>query len=133
MKLQNKVALITGGTSGIGLETAKLFRAEGAKVIVTGTNPERLEAAGKELGDDALVLSVDLRKPAEIERAVEEVRAKFGQVDIVFANARCRHGGPVGSRHAGADRRAILAELQGPCSSPSRRRRRSSRGAAASS
>jgi NAD(P)-dependent dehydrogenase (short-subunit alcohol dehydrogenase family) len=78
MKLQNKVAFITGGTSGIGLETAKLFQAEGAKVIVTGTNPGRLEAAGKALGDNALVLSVDLRKPAEIARAVEEVRARYG-------------------------------------------------------
>jgi NAD(P)-dependent dehydrogenase (short-subunit alcohol dehydrogenase family) len=87
MKLQNKVALITGGTSGIGLETAKLFRDEGAKVIVTGTNPARLEEAARVLGDTATVLSVDLRDPAQIGRAITEVGAKHGHIDIVFANA----------------------------------------------
>jgi NAD(P)-dependent dehydrogenase (short-subunit alcohol dehydrogenase family) len=97
MKLQNKVAFITGGTSGIGLETAKLFQAEGAKVIVTGTNPGRLEAAGKALGDNALVLRVDLRKPAEIERAVEEVRARYGRIDVVFANAGAGTAAPLES------------------------------------
>ncbi|MFM0170889.1 SDR family oxidoreductase [Paraburkholderia sediminicola] len=97
MKLQNKVAFITGGTSGIGLETAKLFQAEGAKVIVTGTNPERLEAAGKALGGNALVLCVDLRKPAEIERAVEEVRARYGRIDVVFANAGAGTAAPLES------------------------------------
>ena len=50
MKLKNKVALITGGTSGIGLETAKLFRDEGARVVVTGVNPARLEEASRQLG-----------------------------------------------------------------------------------
>jgi NAD(P)-dependent dehydrogenase (short-subunit alcohol dehydrogenase family) len=97
MELQNKVAFITGGTSGIGLETAKLFQAEGAKVIVTGTNPGRLEAAGKALGDNALVLRVDLRKPAEIERAVEEVRARYGRIDVVFANAGAGTAAPLES------------------------------------
>ena len=95
MKLLNKVALITGGTSGIGLEAAKLFRAEGAKVIVTGTNPERLEAIRKELGDDGLALSVDLRKPVEIERAVDTVREKFGRIDIVYANAGAATAAPL--------------------------------------
>ncbi|MDR8398586.1 SDR family oxidoreductase [Paraburkholderia sp. USG1] len=87
MKLKNKVALITGGTSGIGLETAKLFRAEGASVIVLGSNAERLAAAGKEIGGDVLLLSADLRKPADIERAIEAARASFGRIDVVFANA----------------------------------------------
>lgn len=95
MKLTNKIALITGGTSGIGLEAAKLFRSEGATVIVTGTNPERLEAIRKELGDDGLALSVDLRKPAEIERAVETVRAKYGRIDIVYANAGAATAAPL--------------------------------------
>jgi NAD(P)-dependent dehydrogenase (short-subunit alcohol dehydrogenase family) len=56
MKLSNKVALITGGTSGIGLETAKLFRDEGARVIVTGAEQGRLDAASRELGSSVLVL-----------------------------------------------------------------------------
>ncbi|MGY2293588.1 SDR family oxidoreductase [Pseudomonas sp. SDO528_S397] len=87
MKLKNKVAFITGGTSGIGLETAKLFQAEGANVVLVGSNAERLEVAGNELNGNALLIQADLRKVSEIERAVEETRTKFGRIDIVFANA----------------------------------------------
>lgn len=87
MKLKNKVAFITGGTSGIGLETAKLFQAEGANVVLVGSNAERLELAGNELSGSALLIQADLRKVCDIERAFEETRAKFGLIDIVFANA----------------------------------------------
>jgi NAD(P)-dependent dehydrogenase (short-subunit alcohol dehydrogenase family) len=87
MKLKDKVAFITGGTSGIGLESAKLFRAEGAKVVIVGSTGQRLEAAAKELGGEALTVQADVRKLADIERAVEQTRAKFGRIDIVFANA----------------------------------------------
>src|ERR1700761_5261231 len=87
MKLKNKVAFITGGTSGIGLETARLFRAEGAQVVIVGSNAERLATAGKELGGDVLLVSADLRKVEDIERAVDQVKAAFGRIDIVFANA----------------------------------------------
>src|SRR5581483_6721876 len=87
MKLKNKVAFITGGTSGIGLETAKLFQAEGANVVLVGSNDERLRAAGKELNGDAMLVRADIRKVADIERAVEATRKQFGHVDIVFANA----------------------------------------------
>jgi NAD(P)-dependent dehydrogenase (short-subunit alcohol dehydrogenase family) len=87
MKLKNKVAFITGGTSGIGLETAKLFRAEGAKIVIVGSGQERLEAAGRELAGEALLIRADLRKVADIERAIEETRKAHGHIDIVFANA----------------------------------------------
>jgi len=87
MKLKNKVAFVTGGTSGIGLETAKLFQAEGAHVVLVGSNDERLAAAGKELNGKALLVRADIRKVADIERAVEETRAKYGHIDVVFANA----------------------------------------------
>jgi len=87
MKLKNKVAFVTGGTSGIGLETAKLFQAEGAHVVLVGSNTERLTAAGKELGGKALLVRADIRKVADIERAVEETRVKYGHIDVVFANA----------------------------------------------
>jgi NAD(P)-dependent dehydrogenase (short-subunit alcohol dehydrogenase family) len=87
MKLASKVAFITGGTSGIGLETAKLFRAEGAHVVIVGSNADRLAVAGKELGGEALLIEADVRKVADIERAVEQTRAKFGRIDVVFANA----------------------------------------------
>jgi NAD(P)-dependent dehydrogenase (short-subunit alcohol dehydrogenase family) len=95
MKLQNKVAFITGGTSGIGLETAKLFRDEGAKVIVTGTNPARLEEPASILGETATVLSVDLRDPVQIDRAIKDVGAKYGHIDIVFANAGAGMAAPL--------------------------------------
>ncbi|UII69652.1 SDR family oxidoreductase [Pseudomonas sp. HN11] len=87
MKLKNKVAFITGGTSGIGLETAKLFLAEGAEVVIVGSTADRLEAVDQELGGRAVFIQADVRKVADIERAVEETRAKFGRIDIVFANA----------------------------------------------
>jgi NAD(P)-dependent dehydrogenase (short-subunit alcohol dehydrogenase family) len=87
MKLSNKIALITGGTSGIGLEAAKLFRAEGATVVVVGQDPARLKAAAAELGDGATALRANVTKPAEIENVIEQVRQKFGRIDVVFANA----------------------------------------------
>jgi NAD(P)-dependent dehydrogenase (short-subunit alcohol dehydrogenase family) len=87
MKLKNKVAFVTGGTSGIGLESARLFLAEGAKVAVVGSNAQRLAAAGKDLGDDVLLINADVRKVEDIERAVEQAVAKYGHLDVVFANA----------------------------------------------
>jgi len=87
MKLNDKVAFVTGGTSGIGLETAKLFQVEGAHVVLVGSNEERLAAAGKELNGKALLVRADIRKVADIERAVEQTRVKFGHIDVVFANA----------------------------------------------
>jgi NAD(P)-dependent dehydrogenase (short-subunit alcohol dehydrogenase family) len=87
MRFENKVALITGGTSGIGLETAKRLQAEGAKVAIVGATAAHLEAAGGELGLDTLRVLADIRKVEEIERAVELTRTRFGRIDIVFANA----------------------------------------------
>jgi NAD(P)-dependent dehydrogenase (short-subunit alcohol dehydrogenase family) len=87
MKLSNKIALITGGTSGIGLEAAKLFRNEGATVIVVGQNPARLQAAASQLGDGVTVLRGDVSKPAEIESIIKQVSEKFGRIDVIFANA----------------------------------------------
>lgn len=87
MKLKDKVAFITGGTSGIGLETAKLFLAEGAKVALVGSNTERLDSADGELDGRALLVHADLRRRSDIERAVAQVREKFDRIDVVFANA----------------------------------------------
>lgn len=87
MKLANKVALVTGGTSGIGLETAKLFRDEGAKVAVIGSSEKGLKQAEEVLGDSAMILRADLRDPAQIDKAVAEVVETHGAIDIVFANA----------------------------------------------
>ncbi len=87
MKLDNKIAFVTGGTSGLGLATAKLFQVEGAKVVLVGSTEQRLDAAGKELGGTALLVRADLRKVADIEGAVERARATFGRIDVLFANA----------------------------------------------
>ena len=86
-RLNGKRALITGGTSGIGLETARQFLAEGARVAVTGTNPETLEAARKELGDGVLVIKADAADVVGQKAVADAVEKAFGGLDIVFVNA----------------------------------------------
>ena len=96
MRLKNKIALITGGNSGIGFATAKVFVAEGAKVIITGRNPETLAAAEKSLGGDILALKIDLTDVAAAEKAFAEAASKVGKFDIVFANAGIGGATPLG-------------------------------------
>ena len=81
------VALVTGGTSGIGLAAAELFRAKGARVVVVGNDPDRLKAVAAGLGDSALALQADLRRSADIDRFIASVRDRFGRLDVLFANA----------------------------------------------
>ncbi len=87
MKLDGKIALITGGTSGIGLATATLFHNKGAQVVVVGNDPDRLGAAAATIGENVLALRADLRRAVDIDRVIETVRERFGRLDIVFANA----------------------------------------------
>jgi NAD(P)-dependent dehydrogenase (short-subunit alcohol dehydrogenase family) len=87
MKLNGKTALITGGTTGIGLETARLLQSEGARVIVTGVNAERMAEAREVLGKEVLVLAADLRKAGDLDTVFETVKQRFGKLDILFANA----------------------------------------------
>lgn len=96
MRLNKKVAVITGGNSGIGFATAKVFLDEGAKVIITGRNPETLAAAQKELGDNVLTLKLDVTDVAATEAAFAEVAQKFGRFDVVFANAGIGGTTPLG-------------------------------------
>lgn len=95
MKLRDKVALVTGGTSGIGLETARQFVAEGANVIVTGLNPERLEAATRELGPKALVIRADLRNPHDLDRVMSTISSRYARLDVLFANAGAGTAAPL--------------------------------------
>ena len=86
-KLNNKVAVITGGTSGIGLATAKLFAEQGAKVAVTGRRADILNSAVTEIGHGAIGISGDVAKLSDLERLFSTVHEKFGQIDILIANA----------------------------------------------
>ena len=86
-RLQGKVALITGGTTGIGLATAALFQQEGAQVIVTGRSSGTLKEAQAALGPQALAIQSDTGKLDDIAKLMEQVRAKAGRIDVLFANA----------------------------------------------
>ena len=86
-RLQRKRALITGGTSGIGLETAREFLNEGARVAITGKNPETLESARKELGPDVLILRSDASDVAAQKGVADTLRQNFQQLDVLFVNA----------------------------------------------
>jgi len=94
-RLKGKIALITGGTTGIGLATAKLFQQEGAQVIVTGRSPGALAEAQQELGPGAAVLQSDTSKLSDIDKLMSDLGNKFGRIDILFANAGVAKFAPV--------------------------------------
>jgi NAD(P)-dependent dehydrogenase (short-subunit alcohol dehydrogenase family) len=85
-KLQGKVAVITGGTTGIGLAAAKLFVREGAYVFITGHRQKELDAAVKAIGSNVTGFQGDVARLADLDRLYEAVKTK-GKLDIVFANA----------------------------------------------
>jgi len=93
--MKNKTILITGGTTGIGLATAKLLSAEGAKVIVTGRNPTTLAAAQKELPAGTVILKSDSGSLADAQALGAEVRKHAAQLDGVFLNAGIGQFGPI--------------------------------------
>jgi NAD(P)-dependent dehydrogenase (short-subunit alcohol dehydrogenase family) len=85
--LKNKVAVITGGSSGIGLATAKRFVEEGAYVFITGRRQSELDKAVKEIGRNAIAIQGDISKLDDLERLYKEIAQKKGKIDIVVANA----------------------------------------------
>ena len=87
MKLQNKVAVITGGNSGIGFATAQEFKAQGARVILIGRNADAVAKAAAEISGDTLGLVADVSRVADIDRAFATIREKAGRVDVLFVNA----------------------------------------------
>lgn len=86
-RLQGKRALITGGTTGIGIETARHFLNEGARVAITGRNPATLEAARKELGSEVLIIPSDASAVADQKMLAGAVGQAFERLDILFINA----------------------------------------------
>ena len=86
-QLQGKVAVVTGGGSGVGLSVARKLVAAGAKVVVAGRDAAKLEAAVKELGDSALAVPTDVSIAAQCQNLIEKATAAFGRVDILVNNA----------------------------------------------
>ena len=94
MKLDGKVALITGGSSGIGSATAALLAKEGAAVVLTGRNQERGEQVARAINEDggkAFFIRCDVRVADECRQAVEQTLERFGRIDVLFNNAGVYH------------------------------------------
>ena len=97
LTLQNKIAVITGGSSGIGLATAKRFAGEGAFVFITGRRQAELDAAVKEIGPNAAAVRADAASIADIARLFDTVKAAKGRIDVLYANAGIYEFTPFGS------------------------------------
>ena len=106
MRLEGKTAFITGGNAGIGLATARLFIAEGARVAISGRNAETLAAARKELGEGVLTFVADVLDDDAMARAFADTAAAFGPIHAVFANA-----GIAGRTIIGATPRATFEQV----------------------
>ena len=95
-RFDDKVVVITGGTDGIGLATAKSFAAEGANVYVTGRRQERLDEALNEIGNGAIGVQGDVSDLSDLDRLYARIKRDHGRVDVVFANAGVSESAPIG-------------------------------------
>lgn len=86
-RLNNKIAVITGGNSGIGLGIAREFKKEGAQGAIVGRNQKTLDSAADQLGDGFIAINADVTNITDLEKAFKETSDKFGQIDIIVANA----------------------------------------------
>jgi len=93
-RLKNKVAVITGGNSGIGFGIAQEFKNEGAKGVIVGRNKETLDSSVAQLGDNFIAINADVTNVDDLERVFKETSEKFGKIDVIVANAG---GGAVGT------------------------------------
>ncbi|CAO3434455.1 SDR family NAD(P)-dependent oxidoreductase [Azospirillum endophyticum] len=96
-RFEGKIVVITGGTDGIGLATAKLFAAEAAHVYVTGRRQERLDEALEEIGHGAVGVQGDVSDLSDLDRLYAEIKREHGRVDVVFANAGVSESAPIGA------------------------------------
>ena len=96
-RLDGKVALITGGNSGIGLATAKRFVQEGSYVFITGRTQAKLDEAVKQIGSNVMGVQGDVAKLGDLDRLFEQIKKDKGKLDIVFANAGIAKYAPLGT------------------------------------
>ena len=94
-RFEGKVAVITGGNSGIGLATAKLFREHGAKVAITGRDKKTLDDAVGAMGSGTIGIQGDVREPAALDRLFKTVSSQLGKIDVLFANAGVAKFAPI--------------------------------------
>ena len=94
-KLEGKVALITGGNSGIGLATAKEFKEQGARIVITGRDQQSLDEAKRDIGGDVLAVRSDASSLTDIDKLFAAVNEKFGHIDVLFVNAGVGKFAPV--------------------------------------
>ena len=94
-RLQNKVAVITGGNSGIGFATAQEFIAEGAQVVITGRNAAAVQEAAAQLGSQAVGVVSDAASMADLQQLAGQVRAHHAQIDVLFVNAGVSYAAPI--------------------------------------
>jgi NAD(P)-dependent dehydrogenase (short-subunit alcohol dehydrogenase family) len=113
-RLDGKRALITGGTSGIGLEAARQFLAEGARVAVTGASPAGIEATRAELGDGVTVIRADAGDVAGQRSIAEAVDRAFGGLDVLFVNAGVGDFRPLERWDEAGFDRSVAVNLKGP-------------------
>jgi NAD(P)-dependent dehydrogenase (short-subunit alcohol dehydrogenase family) len=111
--LEGKVALITGGSSGIGLATAKEFHAAGAKVIITGLEPHTLDEVARQLGENVLAVPTDISKLGDIDRLMTRAHDAFGKLDVLFVNAGFYKGASLAAVDEAAFDEMIDANFKG--------------------
>ena len=112
-KLDNKIAVVTGGGSGIGAATVRLFAAEGARVIIADIDEPRATAVAKEIGDRAVFHRTDVSAPAEVEAMVKFAADRFGRLDVLHNNAFYTTAGSVAETSIEGWQKTIAVTLSG--------------------
>lgn len=113
-RLAGKVALVTGGTSGIGLATARLFMAEGARVVVTGSSPDSVAKAREVLPGATWVRVSDTSSPDDVRKLLQDIRVELGPVDVAFLNAGILRAGSLELGTEADFDDVIKVDLKGP-------------------
>ena len=111
--LAGKVALVSGGNSGIGLATARAFHNNGAKVVISGRDRETLEEVARQLGPDVLAVQADVTRLSEIDQLMARAHATFGKLDILFVNAGIFKGAPLEEVDEAAFNEMLNANFKG--------------------